>query len=43
MEVSRKAAVRNIAKPIRIEPAFDDPEEVPALFERQAPYRTLAG
>ena len=30
----------NIVKAIRIEPAFDDPDEVPALFERQAPYRT---
>ena len=33
----------NIVKAIRIEPAFDDPDEVPALFERQAPYRTMAG
>jgi hypothetical protein len=28
-------------KLIRIEPAFDDPEAVRALFERHAPYRTI--
>ena len=33
----------NIAKLIRIEPAFDDPELVWAMFERHAPYRTMAG
>ena len=33
----------NIAKPIRIEPAFDDPEQVRALFERHAPYRAGVG
>jgi hypothetical protein len=33
----------NIAKLIRIEPAFDDPELVRAMFERHAPYRTMAG
>jgi hypothetical protein len=32
-----------IAKLIRIEPAFDDPEFVRAMFERHAPYRTMAG
>jgi hypothetical protein len=34
--------MRNIAKPIRIEPAFDNPDTVRALFERHAPYRTIA-
>ena len=29
-------------KPIRIEPAFDDPEQVRDMFERHAPYRALA-
>ena len=29
-------------KPIRIEPAFDDPGKIRAMFERYAPYRTLA-
>lgn len=29
-------------KPIRIEPAFDDREEIRAMFERYAPYRALA-
>ena len=29
-------------KPIRIEPAFDDPEQIRAMFERYAPYRALA-
>ena len=32
----------SIPKPIRIEPAFDDPQQVRALFERHAPYRTNA-
>jgi len=32
-----------IAKSIRIEPAFDDPELVRGMFERHAPYRTMAG
>jgi len=32
----------SIPKPICIEPAFDDPEQVRALFERHAPYRTNA-
>src|SRR6266478_5309640 len=32
----------SIGKLIRIEPAFDNPEEVRALFERHAPYRTIA-
>jgi hypothetical protein len=32
----------NIGKPIRIEPAFDDPDLVRAMFERHAPYRTIA-
>ena len=31
-----------IPKPIRIEPAFDDPEQIRAMFERYAPYRALA-
>ena len=35
--------MRNIAKPIRIKPAFDDPEEVRALFEHHGPYRTMEG
>jgi hypothetical protein len=30
------------AKPIRIEPAFDDREQIRAMFERYAPYRALA-
>jgi hypothetical protein len=29
-------------KPIRIEPAFDAPEQIRAMFERYAPYRALA-
>jgi hypothetical protein len=32
-----------ISKVIRIEPAFDDPEFVRAMFERHGPYRTMAG
>jgi hypothetical protein len=35
--------VPRIAKPIRIEPAFDDVEQVRALFERHAPYPAIAG
>lgn len=35
--------MRTIDKLIRIEPAFDDPEFVRELFERNAPYRTMAG
>jgi len=31
-----------IAKPIRIEPAFDNREQVRAMFERHAPYPALA-
>jgi hypothetical protein len=31
-----------IAKPIRIEPAFDDPAKIRAMFERYAPYRAIA-
>jgi hypothetical protein len=34
--------MRNIATFIRIQPAFDDPAAVRALFERHAPYRTIA-
>jgi hypothetical protein len=33
--------MRNIAKPIRIEPAFDDPDMVRALFKRNGPYHTI--
>jgi hypothetical protein len=33
---------RPIARPIRIEPAFDDREFVRALFDRHAPYRAVA-
>ena len=33
--------MQNLAKLIRIEPAFDDPESVQALFQRHAPYRTI--
>jgi len=29
-------------KPIRIEPAFEDREQIRAMFERYAPYRALA-
>ena len=36
------SAVQNLAKLIRIQPAFDDPDSVRALFERHAPYRTIA-
>jgi hypothetical protein len=35
--------VQNVAKLIRVEPAFDDPGLVRAMFERHAPYRTMAG
>ncbi len=31
-----------IHKPIRIEPAFDDREQIRGMFERYAPYRALA-
>jgi hypothetical protein len=31
-----------IAKPIRIEPAFDNPGQIRAMFERHAPYRPIA-
>lgn len=31
-----------IVKPIRIEPAFDRPEEIRVMFERHAPYRAIA-
>ena len=34
--------MQNLAKLIRIEPAFDDPHMIRALFERHAPYRTIA-
>jgi hypothetical protein len=34
--------MRCIARPIRIEPAFDDPMFVGEIFERYAPYRTMA-
>lgn len=34
--------MRLIAKPIRIEPAFEDREEIRAMLERYAPYRALA-
>jgi len=32
----------SIGKPIRIEPAFDEPEQIRAMFERHAPYRAVA-
>jgi hypothetical protein len=32
----------SIGKPIRIEPAFDEPEQIRAMFERHGPYRALA-
>ncbi len=32
----------SIAKPIRIEPAFEDPKQIRAMFKRHAPYRALA-
>jgi hypothetical protein len=35
--------VQTIGTLIRIEPAFDDPEFVRAMFGRNAPYRTMAG
>jgi hypothetical protein len=35
--------MRNVAKLISIEPAFEDPELVRAMFERNSPYRTMAG
>ena len=31
-----------LVKPIRIEPAFEDREQIRAMFERYAPYRALA-
>lgn len=31
-----------VVKPIRIEPAFEDREQIRAMFERYAPYRALA-
>lgn len=34
--------MQNLSKVIRIEPAFDDPHLIRALFERHAPYRTIA-
>jgi hypothetical protein len=34
--------VTSIPKPVRIEPAFDDREQIRAMFERHAPYRALA-
>src|SRR5215472_4362449 len=34
--------MHNPARLIRIEPAFDDPDAVRALFERHAPYRTIS-
>jgi hypothetical protein len=34
--------MQNLAKLIRIEPVFDDPDLVRALFERHGPYRTIA-
>ncbi len=33
--------MQNLAKLIRIEPAFDDPDAVRELFARHAPYRTI--
>ena len=35
--------MRNVAKLIRIEPAFDDPKAVRGMFQRNGPYRTMAG
>lgn len=35
--------MRKLGKPLRIEPALDDPEFVRAMFERNAPYKTMAG
>ena len=32
----------SIGKPIRIEPAFDAPEQIRAMFQRHAPYRAVA-
>lgn len=37
-----RAEARPVAKPIRIEPAFDDREFVRDLFDRYAPYRAVA-
>ena len=34
--------MRTNAKPVRIEPAFDDREQIRDMFERYAPYRALA-
>ena len=31
-----------LPKPVRIEPAFADREQIRAMFERHAPYRALA-
>jgi hypothetical protein len=35
--------MHSVGKLLRIEPVFDDPEFVRAMFERNAPYRTMAG
>ena len=40
--VNGLSAMQNLAKLIRIERAFEHPEMVRALFERHAPYRTIA-
>lgn len=34
--------MRHVARPIRIEPAFEDREYVRSLFDRHAPYPTMA-
>jgi hypothetical protein len=39
---AKRAEARPIARPIRIEPAFDDRKFVRTLFDRYAPYRAVA-
>src|SRR5262245_36652989 len=41
-DIEGLSTVQNPAKLVRIEPAFDDPGLVRALFWRHAPYRTIA-
>lgn len=42
MVYSRETTTGSIPKPIRIEPAFDDPEFGREMFAHNAPYRTNA-
>jgi MFS family permease len=42
VESSTGGIMTSISKPIRIEPAFDEPDQIRAMFERHAPYRAVA-